>query len=83
MTYYIVLSGSNINCNIFSYDYSGYGASSGRPSEKNLYADIEAAWNFLRTKYGVSPENIILYGQVGMRTHFIFVDDHLLDVMTY
>jgi len=55
--------GSNINCNIFSYDYSGYGASSGRPSEKNLYADIEAAWNFLRTKYGVSPENIILYGQ--------------------
>ena len=63
--YYIILSGSNINCNIFSYDYSGYGASSGRPSEKNLYADIEAAWNFLRTKYGVSPENIILYGQVG------------------
>ena len=64
MTYYIIHSGSNINCNIFSYDYSGYGASSGRPSEKNLYADIEAAWNFLRTKYGVSPENIILYGQV-------------------
>ena len=59
-----LIPGSNINCNIFSYDYSGYGASSGRPSEKNLYADIEAAWNFLRTKYGVSPENIILYGQV-------------------
>lgn len=55
--------GSRINCNIFSYDYSGYGASSGKPSEKNLYADIDAAWNFLRTKYGISPENIILYGQ--------------------
>ena len=40
--------GSRINCNIFSYDYSGYGASSGRPSEKNLYADIDAAWQFLR-----------------------------------
>ena len=36
--------GSRINCNIFSYDYSGYGVSGGRPSEKNLYADIEAAW---------------------------------------
>lgn len=59
----VLISGSNINCNIFSYDYSGYGASSGRPSEKNLYADIEAAWNCLRSKYGVSPENIILYGQ--------------------
>lgn len=55
--------GSRINCNIFSYDYSGYGASNGKPSEKNLYADIDAAWNFLRGQYGISPENIILYGQ--------------------
>ena len=42
--------GSRINCNIFSYDYSGYGASSGKPSEKNLYADIDGAWNALRTQ---------------------------------
>ena len=35
----------------------------GKPSEKNLYADIEAAWHALRTRLGVSPENIILYGQ--------------------
>ena len=48
---------------IFSYDYSGYGASTGKPSEKNLYADIEAAWGALRSRYGLSPENIILYGQ--------------------
>ena len=37
--------------------------SSGKPSEKNLYSDIESAWTALRTQYGVSPENIILYGQ--------------------
>ncbi|KAK7930479.1 hypothetical protein WMY93_006874 [Mugilogobius chulae] len=61
-SFYIGL-GSRINCNVFSYDYAGYGASSGRPSEKNLYADIEAAWQVLRNKYGVAPENIILYGQ--------------------
>lgn len=61
-SFYIGL-GSRINCNVFSYDYSGYGVSSGRPSEKNLYADIEAAWQVLRNKYNVSPENIILYGQ--------------------
>ena len=42
-SFYIGL-GSRINCNIFSYDYSGYGVSSGKPSEKNLYADIDAAW---------------------------------------
>ena len=37
--------------------------SSGKPSEKNLYSDIESAWTALRTQYGVSPENILLYGQ--------------------
>lgn len=61
-SFYIGL-GSRINCNIFSYDYSGYGASNGKPSEKNLYADVEAAWHALRTRYGAIPENIILYGQ--------------------
>ncbi|KAK5916129.1 alpha/beta hydrolase domain-containing protein 17C [Gymnodraco acuticeps] len=61
-SFYIGL-GSRINCNVFSYDYSGYGVSTGKPSEKNLYADIEAAWQVLRNKYDVAPENIILYGQ--------------------
>uniref|UniRef100_A0A8V1AB55 Abhydrolase domain containing 17A, depalmitoylase n=2 Tax=Phasianidae TaxID=9005 RepID=A0A8V1AB55_CHICK len=61
-SFYIGL-GTRINCNIFSYDYSGYGASTGKPSERNLYSDIDAAWQALRTRYGISPENIILYGQ--------------------
>ncbi|RVE68418.1 hypothetical protein OJAV_G00091110 [Oryzias javanicus] len=61
-SFYIGL-GSRINCNIFSYDYSGYGASSGKPSEKNLYADVEAAWHALRSRYGIRPENVIVYGQ--------------------
>ncbi|XP_033023857.1 alpha/beta hydrolase domain-containing protein 17C isoform X2 [Lacerta agilis] len=47
-SFYIGL-GSRINCNVFSYDYSGYGVSTGKPSEKNLYADIDAAWQALRT----------------------------------
>lgn len=51
-SFYIGL-GSRINCNVFSYDYSGYGVSSGKPSEKNLYADIEAAWQVLRNKWVV------------------------------
>lgn len=63
MTSFFVGLGQRINCNIFGYDYSGYGTSTGKPSEKNLYADIDAAWHALRTRYGISPENIILYGQ--------------------
>uniref|UniRef100_A0A673JPC5 Abhydrolase domain containing 17B n=1 Tax=Sinocyclocheilus rhinocerous TaxID=307959 RepID=A0A673JPC5_9TELE len=53
-SFYIGL-GSRINCNVFSYDYSGYGASSGKPSENNLYADVDAAWHALRTS---EPETI-------------------------
>lgn len=55
--------GYRLGCNVFSYDYSGYGCSSGRPSEKNLYADIAAALQALRTKFQVPPEKVILYGQ--------------------
>lgn len=55
--------GLRISCNVFSYDYSGYGCSSGKASEKNLYADIEAAWSSLRTKYNVDEDKVILYGQ--------------------
>lgn len=38
--------GSRLECNIFTYDYSGYGASGGKPTEKDLYADIRAAWKY-------------------------------------
>ena len=61
-SFYYALS-TRLDCNIFTYDYSGYGVSDGHPSEKNLYSDIQAAWNALRTRYGISPSNIILYGQ--------------------
>ncbi|KAG8366913.1 hypothetical protein BUALT_Bualt16G0017400 [Buddleja alternifolia] len=45
------------------YDYSGYGQSSGKPSEQNTYADIEAAFKCLEENYGTKQEDVILYGQ--------------------
>ncbi|KAF3449306.1 hypothetical protein FNV43_RR10034 [Rhamnella rubrinervis] len=53
----------NLRVNLMGYDYSGYGASTGEPSESNTYADIEAVYECLETEYGVSQENLILYGQ--------------------
>ena len=44
--------GYHLQCNVFSYDYSGYGCSTGKPSEKNLYADITAAFELLKTEFG-------------------------------
>ncbi|GJQ67412.1 hypothetical protein Trydic_g8280 [Trypoxylus dichotomus] len=55
--------GKWLNCNVFGYDYSGYGVSEGMATEKDLYADIDAAFAVLTTKYKVKPERVILYGQ--------------------
>ncbi|KAE8721719.1 Calcineurin-like metallo-phosphoesterase superfamily protein isoform 1 [Hibiscus syriacus] len=54
---------SHLRVNIMSYDYSGYGASTGKPSEINTYHDIEAVHNCLKDKYGVKQEDLIVYGQ--------------------
>lgn len=52
-----------LKVNLFSYDFSGYGASEGQASERNLYSDIEAAWHELLKRYDIKRENVILYGQ--------------------
>ncbi|XP_050215095.1 uncharacterized protein LOC126666147 [Mercurialis annua] len=54
---------AHLRLNIMSYDYSGYGASSGKPSEFNTYYDIEAVYNCLKKDYEVKQEDLILYGQ--------------------
>ena len=63
MTSFLVGLGSRLRCNIMTYDYSGYGRSTGSVSEGNLYADIEAAWQCLGKRFGICAENVILYGQ--------------------
>jgi len=35
-----------LRVNVVAYDYSGYGMSTGRPSEANCYADIKAAYAY-------------------------------------
>lgn len=43
-------------------DYRGYGKSEGRPSEKGLYTDALAAYQYLRDQ-GYAPQRIILHGE--------------------
>ncbi|KAF7819976.1 alpha/beta hydrolase domain-containing protein 17B-like isoform X1 [Senna tora] len=52
-----------LRLNVMGYDYSGYGRSTGKPTESNTYADIEAAYKCLKEQYGVKDEQLILYGQ--------------------
>jgi fermentation-respiration switch protein FrsA (DUF1100 family) len=50
-----------LNCLIF--DYRGYGASGGKPTEDGLYIDAQTAYDWLINEKKISPENIIIYGQ--------------------
>ncbi|KAK6152867.1 hypothetical protein DH2020_012506 [Rehmannia glutinosa] len=52
-----------LRVNLIGYDYSGYGQSSGKPTECNTYADIDAVYKCLKEQYGVKDEHLILYGQ--------------------
>ncbi|GKU87163.1 hypothetical protein SLEP1_g1607 [Rubroshorea leprosula] len=54
---------AHLRVNIMSYDYSGYGASTGKPTELNTYYDIEAVYDCLKRDYGVKQEELIVYGQ--------------------
>ena len=63
MASFLLVLGTRLQCNIVSYDYSGYGASQGKASEKNMYADIEAAYHSMKQRYHIDESRIILYGQ--------------------
>jgi fermentation-respiration switch protein FrsA (DUF1100 family) len=45
-------------------DYRGFGKSDGLfPSEKSVYEDAEAVWNYAVRKRGIDPAQIYIYGQ--------------------
>jgi uncharacterized protein len=48
---------------VLLFDYRGYGASSGKPSEEGTYLDAEAAHDFLAKATGIPPERITAYGE--------------------
>lgn len=48
---------------VMTYDYPGYGTSTGRPSEAGVYAAAQAAFLYLVEEKGYAPESIILYGR--------------------
>jgi pimeloyl-ACP methyl ester carboxylesterase len=47
---------------VLAYDYRGYGLSTGKPSEQNAFADIEAAYGYLVESLGVDPSHVLVYG---------------------
>lgn len=54
---------SRLGCDVFIFDYRGYGMSSGRATENNTYEDVRAAWNHLVHERGVAPGRIVVMGR--------------------
>mmetsp|Transcript_41350 Transcript_41350/g.88073 ORF Transcript_41350/g.88073 Transcript_41350/m.88073 type:complete len:261 (+) Transcript_41350:74-856(+) len=52
-----------LHVNVFSYEYTGYGMSTGQPQEAAVYADIEAAFKYVRDVIGIHWTQIIPYGR--------------------
>jgi len=61
--HYFNTVGATIKANILAYEYTGYGCSSGSPSEEDIYADIEAAYLYLRDVVGVPWDRVVLFGR--------------------
>jgi len=49
--------------NFFIFDYRGYGKSIGNSSEKGLYSDAQAAYDYLVSRRDVDKNNIVVYGE--------------------
>ena len=54
---------NRLGLSVLIFDYRGYGASAGRPSENGTYLDAEAAWRYLVEVQKKKPEKIILFGE--------------------
>ncbi|WP_319582839.1 alpha/beta hydrolase [uncultured Pseudodesulfovibrio sp.] len=53
----------DLGLSVLSFDYSGYGRSEGRPSEKATRADALAAWDWLLREKGFEPGQVVLFGR--------------------
>jgi len=54
---------SACSVNVLAYSYTGYAKSPGVPSEDHVYADVEAAWDYLVSTRGSRPETVVLYSR--------------------
>jgi pimeloyl-ACP methyl ester carboxylesterase len=54
-------TGTKNRFGVMMIDYRGYGMSDGKPTEKGLYADVDAALKWLKNK-GLSGDRLVMYG---------------------
>ena len=48
---------------IFAFDYRGYGRSEGKPAEKGILEDADAAQEWLAKRAGIETKDVVLMGR--------------------
>lgn len=48
---------------VFIFDYRGYGLSQGSPSEKGMYLDAEAAWDWSQSQAHAQNGRVVIFGR--------------------
>ena len=59
----LLLFNRRLGVSTLIFDYRGYGRSEGKPSEKGMYMDAEAAIEYLRSNYNVKDDRLIFFGR--------------------
>ena len=59
----LLLLSRRLDTNILIFDYRGYGNSHGKPSERGLYADADAALAYLRARGDIDMTRLTLFGR--------------------
>lgn len=54
---------TRLGCDVFVFDYRGYGDNPGKPSESQLAADAAAVWRYATQKRQIEPGRLILLGE--------------------
>ncbi len=54
---------TQLGCDVFVFDYRGYGDNPGSPSEDRLAADATAAWRYATQTRRIEPRRLILCGE--------------------
>ena len=52
----------DLGINLFAFDYRGFGASEGRPSELGVYEDALASYRYLTDSLHVPADRIVIFG---------------------
>lgn len=54
---------ASIGVSVLTFDYPGFGLSTGRPTEKGTYAAADVAYRWLRDHEGILPKAVIAHGR--------------------